>query len=218
MPSFSQENYLKSLWPLSSEGKVTLQRLASHLRISPASAYTMVKKLQDAKLVTYDRGQGIRLTKRGQKIALEIVRRHRLWEMFLYRMLNYQWEEVHDLAEQLEHIASPDLADRLDALLGYPDYDPHGDPIPRKDGTLPFSTAQPLVSQQYGWYRVTGLKRNDRLLLEHLNRLYLFIGTTIELSDRLPYDGSLVVKVGTTYHYLSPALAELILVEPTINN
>lgn len=213
MPTLSQENYLKTLWHLALDGKVTLQRLASHLGISPASALAMVRKLADAKLVAYHRQSGIRLTEKGRAAALDVVRRHRLWEFFLVTKLGYRWDEVHRIAEELEHVNIPDLADRLDEFLGFPAYDPHGDPIPQKDGTLPPTSALILSEQPPGYYRIVGLKRTDSELLQHIEQLHLQIGQCIELLERLPYDQTLIVKAGKSKQYLSRTVAAMLLVE-----
>src|SRR6266850_2137064 len=132
MPSFSEENYLKSIYHLScqSEGKVSVKSIADALGNNPASIIDMIKKLRSKKLIQYDKVKGARLTSKGQDAAILTVRKHRLWEVFLKEKLGYTWDEVHDIAEQLEHIHQNDLADRLDKFLGFPEFDPHGDPIP----------------------------------------------------------------------------------------
>lgn len=214
MPTLSQENYLKTLWHLAFDGKVTLQRLASHLGISPASALAMVRRLVAAKLVTYHRRSGIRLTAKGRAAALDVIRRHRLWEHFLATKLGYRWDEVHGIAEELEHINIPDLADRLDAFLGFPAYDPHGDPIPQKDGTVPPTSALILSEQPPGYYRLVGLKRTDPALLQHIEQVHLRIGQCIELLERLPYDQAHIINVEGERQHLSQAVAAMLLVEP----
>lgn len=215
MPTLSQENYLKAIWQLASEGKVTLQRLASHLRISPASALAMVRKLTAARLATYQRHSGVELTSKGRATALDVIRRHRLWELFLVSKLGYRWDEVHRIAEELEHINIPDLADRLDAFLGFPTYDPHGDPIPRRDGTLPPQSKQTLAEQLPGRYQIVGLKSTHETILAQLTQVKLSLGEVVELRERLPYDGTLVLQIRRRRQHLSQQLAEQLLVTPT---
>jgi DtxR family Mn-dependent transcriptional regulator len=214
MPTLSQENYLKALWHLSSDGKVSLQRLASHLRISPASALAMVRTLSAATLVTYNRRSGIRLTAKGRKAAIEVVRRHRLWEVFLHDKLGYRWDEVHHIAEELEHIAIPGLADRLDTFLGKPTYDPHGDPIPRQDGTLPPHSTSILSDQPPGVYRIVGLRSTAEQLLRQLEQMQLTLGQSIELIDRLPFDNTLVLRIGDRIQHIGFQVASQLLVLP----
>src|ERR1043165_4929919 len=135
--TLSEENYLKSIFNQTAEGnKITPTSIAEALGNNPASVVDMIRKLADKKLIQYDKVKGARLTEKGRQTALQIVRKHRLWEVFLKEKLDYTWDEVHDVAEQLEHIHHPDLADRLDRFLGFPEYDPHGDPIPRADGKM----------------------------------------------------------------------------------
>jgi DtxR family Mn-dependent transcriptional regulator len=216
MPTLTQENYLKAIWHLASEGKVTLQRLASHLGVSPASSLAMVRKLAAAKLAGYQRQSGVRLTAKGRTVALDVVRRHRLWELFLTTKLGYRWDEVHRIAEELEHINIPDLADRLDAFLGFPTYDPHGDPIPQRDGTLPPQSKQTLAEQQPGRYQIVGLKSTHERVLAQLVHVKLALGEVVELRERLPYDGTLVLQIGRRRQHLSKQLAEQLLVAPAV--
>ena len=130
--TFSEENYLKAIYHLEKQGhrKVSATAIAEELDNNPASVVDMLKRLSDKKLIQYDKNKGAVLTAAGQKVAVLIVRKHRLWEVFLHDKLGYSWDEVHDIAEQLEHIRDYDLPDRLDKFLGFPKYDPHGDPIP----------------------------------------------------------------------------------------
>ncbi len=214
MATLSQENYLKALWHLAGEGKVTLQRLASQLGVRPASVLAMVRKLEDAKLVAYDRRAGIRLTDRGRREAVDIVRRHRLWEVFLHDKLGYRWDQVHRIAEELEHIAIPDLTDRLAAFLENPCYDPHGDPIPQKDGTLPPRSELVLAQQPPGSYRIVGFKSTADPLLQQIEHFRLTLGQTVVLQEKLPYDDTLVLRVGSRTIHLGVQVAEQILVTP----
>ncbi len=138
MNSFTEENYLKAIYKLSLNGVqgVSTNAIADKLATKPSSVTDMIKKLADKKLVSYQKYQGVNLTKRGRDIAVSIIRNHRLWEVFLVEKLNFKWDEVHDLAEELEHINTHKLTERLDEFLEFPKFDPHGDPIPDKDGNI----------------------------------------------------------------------------------
>ncbi len=139
--SYTEENYLKGIFKLTIEmadkTEAGTNEIANHLGIKPASANDMLKKLKDKKLIQYERYGKSSLTKEGKKLAIEIVRKHRLWESFLFEKLAFNWDEVHEVAEQLEHIQSKKLIDKLDQFLNYPSTDPHGDPIPNAKGEWP---------------------------------------------------------------------------------
>ena len=136
--SASKENHLKAIFHLQQEhGVVTTTALAAALQTRPASVTDMLKKLKDQKLLIYEKYKGFKLNNEGRKTALQVIRKHRLWEYFLVKKLQFGWDEVHEIAEELEHIASRKLIDRLDAFLGFPEADPHGDPIPDNQGRLP---------------------------------------------------------------------------------
>ena len=141
MITLSEENYLKAILSinLNKNSVASTNEIANTLNTSAASVTEMVKKLQDKKLVIYEKYKGVNLSANGRKKAIEILRKHRLWETFLVNKLGFNWSEVHDVAEQLEHIKSPKLVEHLDAFLGFPQYDPHGDPIPNKNGEFPKS-------------------------------------------------------------------------------
>ena len=138
MFSQSEENYIKAIYHLSavSEKGISTNAIAEKLETKASSVTDMIKKLSEKKVVVYKKYHGVHLTEEGSKIAANVIRKHRLWEVFLVDKLNFSWDEVHDVAEQLEHIKSPKLINQLDALLGFPTHDPHGDPIPDKNGNL----------------------------------------------------------------------------------
>src|SRR5476651_2113924 len=137
MNTFTEENYLKAIYHLSIQSEsVSTNQIAAALNTKAASVTDMLKKLAEKELINYTKYQGVTLTAAGEKIALSIVRKHRLWEFFLVEKLNFKWDEVHDLAEELEHISSTDLINRLDEFLNFPRYDPHGDPIPDDKGKI----------------------------------------------------------------------------------
>src|SRR6201995_5558206 len=147
MNTFTEENYLKAIYHLAQEcDSVSTNQIAASLNTKAASVTDMLKKLADKELINYAKYQGVTLTAEGEKIALSIVRKHRLWEYFLVEKLNFKWDEVHDVAEELEHISSKELIDRLDDFMGNPKYDPHGDPIPDCNGLFKAHELKPVSS------------------------------------------------------------------------
>src|ERR1035438_2156135 len=152
MPTLSEENYLKAIFHLGKQGdeKISPTAIAQALSNNPASVIDMLKKLGDKKLLQYEKSKGVKLTDKGRKSALSIIRNHRLWEVFLLEKLGYTWDEVHVIAEQLEHVHHSELADRLDKFLSFPQYDPHGDPIPKSNGEMPNHSATTLLETGTG--------------------------------------------------------------------
>lgn len=199
MNSLTEENYLKAVYRLSKEGKakISLTVIAEELNVNPASVVDMIRRLTDKKLISYDKIKGVRLTEKGNKIAINIVRNHRLWEVFLLEKLEYSWDEVHDIAEQLEHIKHPQLADRLSKFLGYPKYDPHGDPIPQSGGEIPATVTTLLSETEKGKsYRVAAVKDTSTIFLQYLQQLNVNIGTKIRVIDKIGFDGSMIIQIG----------------------
>ncbi len=197
--SLSEENYLKVIFHLSQDGdgKVSVTAMATKLGINAASAVGMIKKLKSKKFITYDKTRGVKLTPSGVRVALSIIRSHRLWEVFLLEKLHYSWDRVHQVAEQLEHVKEPELADRLDDFLGRPDYDPHGDPIPKSDGRMPRVPKTTLSDVQSGEVCVVvGIKDTSQAFLQYLKKLKIAIGTRVKVVERIEYDGSLVIEAG----------------------
>ena len=217
MHSLSEENYLKAIYNQTKEGakKITPTSIAEELRNNPASVIDMLKKLGDKKLLTYDKVKGAKLTERGSKIAIDIVRKHRLWEVFLLEKLGYTWGEVHDIAEQLEHIHHEDLADRLDKFLGYPNYDPHGDPIPDKNGKLPATRWMALSETEIGKkVKVVNVDDNSPDFLKYLDKQSIGLNSTIIIKEIQNFDRSLLVELkGKKEIYLSQEAAKKIFVE-----
>jgi DtxR family Mn-dependent transcriptional regulator len=197
MVSLSEENYLKAIYHLAQDGeKVSPTAIAKVLDNNPASVIDMLKKLTEKKLINYDKIKGAKLTTSGVKAAMDIVRRHRLWEVFLLEKLDYKWGEVHNLAEQLEHVGDSELADRLDKFLGRPDYDPHGDPIPKADGKIAEISKTKLVEAEPGTkYKVVAVKDDSAEFLSYLQKLGIGIGTKLKVIEKIPFDGSLVVQI-----------------------
>ena len=194
--STSQENYLKAIFHLQSqEGVVTTNELAAELQTRAASVTDMLKKLKDQKLLIYERYRGFKLSADGRKVAVQIIRKHRLWEYFLVEKLKFGWDEVHEMAEELEHISSKKLIDRLDEYLGFPKSDPHGDPIP--DGNGKFERIEQVNLLQLPlnqWAEICSVTNQSSGILELLSHKNLAIGTRLEVKRKFAFDNSLEIK------------------------
>ncbi|MFB9054930.1 metal-dependent transcriptional regulator [Formosa undariae] len=194
----SEENYLKAIFHLQqdADGGVSTSSISEVLKTKSASVTEMVKKLSEKKLVDYQKYYGVHLTEVGKTHALNIVRKHRLWECFLVERLNFNWDEVHDVAEQLEHIKSAKLVEELDKLLGRPSYDPHGDPIPDANGNLPKTSRKKLCQLNVGDQGVCkGFKDNSPSFLQFLAKQNISLGTEIDVLDVEPFDESMKIRV-----------------------
>ena len=215
----SEENYLKAIFhPQEKEGTVTTNVLAEKLQTKPASVTDMMKKLSAKKLLHYKPYHGFSLSTEGKKIAVFIVRRHRLWEYFLSEKLKFDWNEVHLLAEELEHVSSKQLIDRLDQYLGFPQFDPHGDPIPDNKGKIKslnkISLFELPFNQSAQVRQVTNQSKEMLEILEHKN---ICIGTKLEVKKHFHFDHSVELKIKNTIVTISEQLAKNIFVtyEPT---
>ncbi len=199
MFSDSEENYLKAIFHLerfSREG-VSTNAIAEQMHTKASSVTDMLKKLADKKLVNYVKYQGVTLTDMGRKTAAGIIRKHRLWEVFLVEKLDFSWDEVHEIAEQLEHIESDKLVDRLDKHLNFPKFDPHGDPIPSKDGAFPVRDKVLLSELKKGDSGIcVGVKDTSSSFLKFLDKNGIALGKKIVVLEREEFDGSLEIKVG----------------------
>jgi DtxR family Mn-dependent transcriptional regulator len=217
MHSLSEENYLKAIYSLTKkgDGKITPTSIAEELHNNPASVIDMLKKLAEKKLISYEKSKGVKFTAKGKAIALSIVRRHRLWEVFLLEKLGYAWDEVHDIAEQLEHVHQEQLADRLDKFLGFPEYDPHGDPIPQANGEAPIAYKTLLAEITEGnSCQVVAVKDTSSPFLQYLKKLGIGIGTKIAIVEKIPFDNSIVIIAGTNAKTtVSKVFAENLLVK-----
>ncbi len=216
MYSQSEENYLKAIYLLGrkSDKLVNTNLLASRLKTRASSVTDMVKKLKEKALVDYQRYKGASLTIDGQKIALSVVRKHRLWETFLVRKLNFSWDEVHEIAEQLEHIQSPQLVDRLDAFLGHPTQDPHGDPIPDKQGHFPVIKRLPLSSFTVGdKVELVGLIDSSDEVLRYLDNRYFELGDVVLIEQIEDYDQSIQLQKKSVSFSISATAANNLLVK-----
>jgi len=217
MYTLSEENYLKAIYRLAQEKgqKITPKAISDILGNNPASVVDMIRKLVEKQLIDYDKKKGVRLTAQGQKNAILIVRKHRLWEVFLLEKLGYQWDEIHNIAEELEHIKDDTLADRLDKFLEFPEYDPHGDPIPKANGKVPKSYSVTLANLKEGTtYRVAAVRDTSSTFLQYLLKLEIGIGTDIRLIEKIPFDNSLVISIsGKEKTTVSQKFGEIILVD-----
>ncbi len=200
MHTLTEENYLKAIYHLSSSGEsVSTKSIAENLQINAASVTDMFKKLSDQKLVTYEKSKGVKLTEKGKRSALQIIRKHRLWETFLVQKLNFTWDEVHDIAEQLEHVHSDLLIERLDELLGFPKSDPHGGPIPDKNGKIHQVKSILLSEAKTGIsYRIAGVRKNSDAFLRYLDKNGLTMGELIKVREIEEFDGSIRVEIQKT--------------------
>lgn len=216
MNSLTEENYLKAIYKLvEQEGEaVSTNAIAEKVQTKAASVSEMLKKLSDKKLINYRKYQGVTLTGQGKKIALTIIRKHRLWEVFLVSKLNFKWDEVHDIAEELEHISSEKLVEHLDKFLGYPKFDPHGDPIPDVNGKFHTQKSQLLsVLAKSTSSVMTGVVDHSPAFLQYLDKVGLTLGNEIKIKDIVEYDKSLQVSINRKPAiYISHEVAKNILV------
>tara|TARA_B100001059_G_C17548387_1_gene433992 strand:+ start:26 stop:682 length:657 start_codon:yes stop_codon:yes gene_type:complete len=212
----SEENYIKAILSVNLEKNsiVSTNEIAKILETSAASVTEMIKKLQDKKLVIYEKYKGVKLSKAGRIKAFEILRKHRLWETFLVNKLDFSWGEVHDVAEQLEHIKSEKLTDKLDHFLNYPKFDPHGEPIPTKSGIIP-STKRITLSEMKINSKgiIMGVSLDNKEFLDHLTKISISIGTKIEAIDRIIFDQSMKIKINSKIEHISKEIANNILIK-----
>ncbi|WP_417800476.1 metal-dependent transcriptional regulator [Tenacibaculum sp.] len=198
MFSQSEENYIKTMYHLAADYKkgISTNAIAKKLETKASSVTDMVKKLSEKNVVSYKKYQGVTLTDFGKKIAANIVRKHRLWEVFLVDKLNFSWDEVHEVAEQLEHIKSPKLINELDAFLDYPKRDPHGDPIPDKEGNLQVIEKSLLSTLKKNEVGVcVGVDDSSSEFLRFLDKQEIALGKQIKVVEKEPFDGSLVIEM-----------------------
>lgn len=191
------EDYLKAIYTLEAEGdKATTSKISAALDVSSASATNMVKRLSKMGLVDYESYKGARLTEAGQKIALEIIRHHRLLELYLLEVMGYSWDEVHEEAEKLEHHISERFEDKIAQLLDDPTHDPHGDPIPTKEGLMPEMDSEPLVHANKGEKLIVSRVRDqDPELLRYLENIGLLPGTKVEILEKAPFEGPITLLI-----------------------
>jgi DtxR family transcriptional regulator, Mn-dependent transcriptional regulator len=217
MYSFTEENYLKAIYKLQEQSSeaINTNAIAISIQTKAASVTDMIKKLSEKKLLEYEKYKGVVLTELGKKVAIETVRKHRLWETFLHNKLNFTWDAVHDIAEQLEHIQSQELINKLDDFLGFPSHDPHGDPIPGKNGEIKesnFVILSELMEGETGI--ISGVVNHSSLFLKHLESNELILGKRIMVEEVVAFDNSFQVKIeGKKILQLSNEVARNILVK-----
>ncbi len=220
--SVAEENYLKGIYfceekSTDPEGIVSTNEISDQLATKPASVTDMLKRLAQRGYIDYERYYGAKLTHSGRKAALEVIRRHRLWECFLVTTLNFKWDEVHEVAEQLEHVQSKLLTERLDAFLGSPQYDPHGDPIPSAEGVVPAYIGRSVSDLQVGDSVIMmGVSDSSSPFLQHLDTLKIGLGTTFTVTAKNDFDGAVTVLLGKDKQqmFFSEKTARSILTQP----
>ncbi len=216
MQSETIENYLKTIYHLSAcnSNIVNNKQLAEKLNVIPATVTEAVKKLHELKLVIYEKSYGTRLTTSGSKMALNIVRRHRIWETYLANELGFGWDEVHEIAEELEHIKNDKLIKKLSEKLGHPNFDPHGDPIPDEKGKIQKSNFIKLSEVKIkSHYKIMGVTDHSTTFLKYLEKHQLIIGASITIKTIEEFDNSIILICQKKEVSISPKAAECIIVE-----
>ncbi|MEM7802066.1 MAG: metal-dependent transcriptional regulator [Chloroflexota bacterium] len=210
------EDYLKTIYALSSDGSlVSTSQLAQARGVKAASVTGMIKRLSELKLVDYEKSKGVALTPSGEKIALEVIRHHRLIETYLIEALGFSWDEVHDQADILEHVISEKLEERIDSVLNFPEYDPHGAPIPKKDGSLPEKETVDLIDLTAGQAGQVAeiLQDDDPEMLRYFADKGVRPGVPIRVIEKAPFDGPITLEIGGIEVILGYNVAKAITVE-----
>lgn len=196
--SFTEENYLKAIFTLSERSVdfvTSTNAIAERLNTKPPTVSDMLRKLTEKKLIIYEKYKKVQLTKKGREEAVQVIRKHRLWEVFLHEKLGFTWDEVHGVAEDLEHIHSEKLIERLEIFLNFPKFDPHGDPIPSAKGEMNEAERKLLSAIDEGEKcKVVGVKDSSTIFLEYLKQIDINIGTKIIVVTKIPFDGSLMLQ------------------------
>ena len=215
MLSLTEENYLKAIYHLSEGGSkaVLTNELAEAMNTKAASVTDMIKKLSAKSVINYEKYYGVNVTAKGKNDALMVIRKHRLWETFLVEKLGFSWDEVHEVAEQLEHINSNRLIERLDEFLGYPKVDPHGDPIPDNKGKLKVQPQIAIDKLSIGYQgKIAAVKDSDSNLLKYLDKIGAKPGTKIKILGKEDYDESMEVLIDDHRVFISKEVSQNILV------
>ena len=216
MFTLSEENYLKAIYHLEAfSGKgISTNAIAEKVDAKASSVTDMVKKLADKEVLFYKKYRGVTLSDLGNKIAISVIRKHRLWELFLVEKLNFSWDEVHDVAEQLEHIKSPKLINELDAFLGFPKKDPHGDPIPDKEGKFQKIEKQLLSTLEVDQFGIcVGVSDSSSEFLKYLDNNNISLGKKIAVLSKEPFDGSLTILINTKKITISKKISNNIYIQ-----
>jgi DtxR family Mn-dependent transcriptional regulator len=215
--SSTEENYLKAIFKLSEspEEAVSTNAISAQMETSAASVTDMLKRLSEKELLHYIKYRGVRLSSSGLKVATSLVRKHRLWETFLVEKLDFSWDEIHPIAEQMEHIQSEELVDRLDAFLGFPKFDPHGDPIPDKEGNIAYNHQMLISEMQIGSSGiVVGVKDHSTSFLRYLEKLKLLLGAEVLLLEKNDYDQSIHLKINGVDQIITQKVCNNLYVKP----
>lgn len=216
MLTHTEENYLKVIYHLShtEDGGISTNAIAQKIDTKASSVTDMIKKLKEKELITHQKYQGVFITDAGKQAAKMIIRKHRLWEVFLVDTLHFNWDEVHDVAEQLEHIKSEKLINALDAFLGYPKEDPHGDPIPNAKGEIPFREKELLAETLIDTnYMCVGVKDTSSAFLQYLDRQNIALGTTFKVVKHEKFDHSVTISLNNIELTLSKVVAQNLFVK-----
>ncbi len=215
--SHTEENYLKAIFKIVERDNkpASTNAISNEMNTTAASVTDMLKRLSEKELTHYEKYKGVKLTEKGNNIATHLIRKHRLWEVFLLEKLHFSWDEVHDMAEQLEHIQSAELVERLDQFLGFPKFDPHGDPIPDADGNFAYRKQTPLLELSPGEQGVVvGVQDHDPAFLQYLDRLGLVLGTKVKLLEIFEYDESVKIVInGEREQILSKKVAQNLFIQ-----
>jgi len=215
--TLSEENYLKAIYHLGKQGSqaVSTNAIAEKVKAKASSVTDMMKKLADKHLVNHKKYQGVNLTEDGRSHAIKVIRKHRLWEVFLVEKLNFTWDEVHEVAEQLEHIKSEKLTQQLDAFLGFPERDPHGDPIPDKDGNFTITNKILLTNAELDIeYTCVGVQDSSADFLKYLNKYNLTLGTELQVLSKEDFDGSMTIRFNNIRLNISKDIATNLYIKP----
>ncbi len=208
MNTLAEENYLKAIYKLASlTESVSTNQIAASLETKASSVTDMLRKLSDKTLINYTRYQA------GEKVAINIIRKHRLWEYFLVEKLNFKWDEVHDMAEEMEHISSNELIDRLDEFMGFPKRDPHGDPIPDCNGQFKTNDLKPIsVLAVSAGGVISGVRDHSSVFLQYLEKQGLIIGKKIMIKEVISYDNTVVLQMDNQTLQISREVANNLLI------
>jgi DtxR family transcriptional regulator, Mn-dependent transcriptional regulator len=211
MITLTEENYIKAIYHLSNNGEKTVNTnaIASAMQTKASSVTDMIKKLSEKNYADYKKYQGVTLTDDGRRVAVNIIRKHRLWEVFLVEKLNFSWDEVHEVAEHLEHIKSDKLINELDAFLEFPTHDPHGDPIPDKEGNFKHIEKIVLAKAEVGsTYKCVGVDDTSSKFLKYLDSNHIALGTIITVKHKEPYDNSIKLTLENSEIVVSQSVAK----------
>lgn len=198
LPNISQteENYLKAIFNIceKADKPAGTNDISNAMQTSAASVTDMLKRLSEKKLINYEKYKGVTLTEGGNRVATQLIRKHRLWETFLVEKLQFSWDKVHDIAEQLEHIKAPELVEKLDDFLGNPKFDPHGDPIPDAEGKFTYRKQIQLSDAEVGeWGVVVGVQEDSEKFLQYLDKQGLVLGARVKIAEKFSYDESIQI-------------------------